>query len=393
VIYPCSHSRCRWLRRFRLLICVFLACCSLPAARAEERGESAQNIGLDKPLQTIDEEITAFAFAPDGRIVYSVRRLFKTKKYDLQRDDIWLQEANGKRRRLLIGEKFVRGTAPFTYTVDSFRWSPNGRLILAQLFTTSVDDDSGKTQDAVMTLVLDDSGREIRINGGDNVLADAAHATCLGDNTTIVYLTEAVKPHVLYSIQSVRPAAGPAAPLFAGRTFVDADWLAVKSLGIAVERDRALGGPPRIQRLDLMTQDDKEIATLDAYAGGISVSPSGKMVAYFIDREVLEIRDLTSPNRIARLRIGFGAFQWAPDETRILLKRAPEKKSGDLQWIDVPALAQPQGGQDIAVIQPTPQPIFHGLSFRDFAISPDGRYLAVVEVGKRSLLVFPLPPR
>ncbi len=47
----------------------------------------AQN--LDKPVMNVDEEVTAFAYAPDGRIVFSVRRMFKTKKYDLQRDDIY----------------------------------------------------------------------------------------------------------------------------------------------------------------------------------------------------------------------------------------------------------------------------------------------------------------
>jgi hypothetical protein len=34
----------------------------------------------------------------------------------------------------------------------------------------------------------------------------------------------------------------------------------------------------------------------------------------------------------------------------------------------------------------------HGLTFRDFAISPDGRELAVVTPGKRDLRIFPLPP-
>jgi hypothetical protein len=43
------------------------------------------------------------------------------------------------------------------------------------------------------------------------------------------------------------------------------------------------------------------------------------------------------------------------------------------------------------VSQPTPLPILHGISFREFAISPDGRFLAVVATGKRNLLLFPLP--
>ena len=62
----------------------------------------------------VDEEVTAFAYAPDGRIVFSVRRMYKAKKYDLQRDDIFILELNGKRRRIFTGEKFTHGDQPFT---------------------------------------------------------------------------------------------------------------------------------------------------------------------------------------------------------------------------------------------------------------------------------------
>ena len=151
-----------------------------------------------------------------------------------------------------------------------------------------------------------------------------------------------------------------------------------------------MAGPNRLQRLDLFTDNDKELATLDAYEGGLSVSPSGKKVAYFLDKEILEIRDLTFLNRVAHVRIGLGVFRWAPDESRILLKRAIEKKSGDLVWVDLPPLAA-SAGRDIPVSEPQPIPLLHGISFRDFAISPEGRSLAVVITGKRSLLVFPLP--
>src|SRR5882762_9145416 len=102
------------------------------------------------------------------------------------------------------------------------------------------------------------------------------------------------------------------------------------TLAMGVERDRNLTGTPRLQRMERRAQDDLEIATLEGYEGGVFVSPSMKKVAYYIDKEVLEVRDLTDPNKIARLRVGLGTFQWSPDETRILLKRAPEKKSGDL---------------------------------------------------------------
>ncbi len=343
------------------------------------------------PLQVnIDDDISAFAFAPDGRIVYSARHHFHTKQYDLERDDIWLQETGGKRRRLLQGEKFTRGNTPFSYIIDSFRWSPNGRLILAQLITTSVVDEHGTTQDSIMTLAMEDNGKEIHLTATDNLLKDAYDATWLVDNATIVYLTEIVKPKVLFSFKYINISGGPPGHVFEGRTFLDANPIPRTNLAIGVERDRNLAGPPRLQRLELLAQDDRELATLDSYEGGITVSPSAKKVAYFIDKEVLEVRDLVDLSKTARLRIGFGTFQWTPDETRILLKRAPEKKSGDLVWIEIPPLAKSTKDQETPVTQPAFLPILHGLTFRDFAITPDGK-LAVIAPGKRNLLVFPLP--
>jgi dipeptidyl aminopeptidase/acylaminoacyl peptidase len=351
----------------------------------------AQSPDLEKPLLNIDDDISAFAFAPDGRIVYSARRHFHTKQYDFEHDDIWLQDTGGKRRRLLEGQKFERGSTPFSYTIDSFRWSPNGRLILAQLFTTSVVDEHGTTQDSMMTLAMEDNGKEIHLGGTDNLLKDAYDASWLVDNATIVFLTEIVKPRVLFSFKYVNINAGPTGPVFEGRTFLDSYPIARSNVAIAVERDRNLTGPPRLQRLELLAQDDHELATLDGYEGGLSVSPSAKKVAYYIDKEVLEVRDLTDPRKIARLRVGFGTFQWSPDETRILLKRAPEKKSGDLVWIEIPPLtAHTAKDTDPPVTQPAFTPILHDLMFRDFAITADGK-LAVVAIGKRNLLVFPLP--
>jgi len=360
----------------------------------------AQDIDISKPLQSVDEDVTGFDYAPDGRIIYSVRRMFKTKLYDLQRDDIWLMDQNGKRRRLLEGQKFTRGNGPFTYAVTSYHFSSNGRLILAQLLTTSVVDETGKTEDSLMTLVLDDNGHEIRIGGLDSVLKDSYDASWLQDNSTIVYLNEVTKPRVLFGFKFANVRSGPAGPAFDGRTFVDAAYLPHTNVAIAVERDKNLSGPPRLQRLDLLAQEDKELATLDGYEGGLSISPSGRRVAYYIDKEVLEVRDLAAPNHVTRVRIGLGNFEWAPNENRILLKRATEKKSGDLVWIDLPPLvaiavasgaSRPSPAAPIPVAQPTPIPILHDLTFRDFAISPDGRFLAVSPPGKRNLLVFPLP--
>src|SRR4029077_4026597 len=153
----------------------------------------------------------------------------------------------------------------------------------------------------------------------------------------------------------------------------------------------ALTGPPRLQRLELLAQDDKEVATLDGYEGGLSVSPSGEKVAYFIDREILEVRNLAVPDHFVRLRVGLRRVHLAPCENRILLKRATERKSGDIVWIKIPPLLAQPPGKEVPVLQQTPQPILHGITLREFAISPDGRFLAVVLPGKRNLQVFPLP--
>jgi hypothetical protein len=379
---PCSRSRFRWLRQFCSLFCLIAGCCSLPPARAQN---------LDKPLQTIDEEVTAFAYAPDGRLVYSAYRKVKTKAYDLEHDDIWLQDPGGKRHRIFEGPKYTRGTQQFSYIVNSFRWSPNGRMIAAELLTTTViDADSGKAEDSFQTLLFEDSGREIHINKGDNVILDAASPFFLPDNATVGFLSEAVKPRQLFSLKSTRVDIGPLKTPHEGRTFRDISSIPGTISILAIEQDRAMNGPNRLQRLDLFTDNDKELATLDGYEGGLSVSPSGKKVAYYVDKEVLEIRDLTALNRVARVRIGLGVYHWSPDESHIVLKRAIEKKSGDLVWIDLPPLAAAPA-HDIPVTEPTPIPVLRGYIFRDFAISPDGRALAGVITGHRNLYVFPLP--
>ena len=239
---PFSRSRFSWLRRICSLVCALVGCCSLPSGKAQN---------LDKPLQSIDEDITAFAYAPDGRIAYSVYRRVKTKVYDaLEHDDIWIQDAGGKRRRLLEGQKYARGTQPFSYLVDSFRWSSNGHFLLAEFFTTTVLDDSGKTEDSFQTMVFDDSGREIRINKGENVIPDAANPFFLPDNATIAFLSEAVKPRQLFSLKSVRIDIGPLKSPHDGRTFRDVFPIPGTVSIVAVEQDRAMNGPNRLQRLE-----------------------------------------------------------------------------------------------------------------------------------------------
>ena len=351
--------------------------CTVPA--------QAQN--LDKPVMAVDDEVTAFAYSPDGRIVFSVRRMFKTKKYDLQRDDIFIAESNGKRRRILEGMKFTHGDKPFTYQVESFTWSPNGHIIAVQLFTTTVDPEDEHHDDVRALLLLDDSGHELRPRG-DELVMDAEQPMWLRDNATLVYLTEEISTRELFSMHYLYLSGGPDTKVFEGRTFAGAVRIPGSNAAIAIERDRNMEGPPRIQRLELLSQEDKELATLDGYYGGLSISPAGTKVAYFVDREVLEIRDLENPNRVARMRVGLGVLQWNADETRIYVKRTVEKKSADLVSFRVPGLVAFRKGQVVPVLEPDPTELLHGLAVREYGLSADGRFLAVVLPGKRNLQVF-----
>jgi len=376
-----SRSRFRWLRKLCSLFCAIIGCCSVPAR--------AQN--LDKPLSSIDEEITAFSLAPDGGIAFSVYHNFKTKKYDLEHDDIWIQDARGKRRRILEGQKYTRGNQLLSYLTDSIRWSPNGHYLLVQLLTTTVEDESGNATNSVETLLFDDSGHEVRINKGDNFLLGAANAAFLPDNNTIAYLVNAVSTLPLYSIKTTRLSSGSFPSPYEGRTFRDVAWLPGMNFAVAVEQDHSMSGPPRLQYLDVLSDSDKELATLDGYEGGLILSPDRTKAAYFIDREALEIRSLSHPNQLARVRVGLGIPRWTPDGSRIFLKRALEKKSGDIVWFPVTPLAAVARNKEIPVLQPTPVSVLHGLTFREFAISADGHSIAVIVPGKRNLLVFPLP--
>jgi hypothetical protein len=349
-------------------------------------GVRAQN--LDKPVMNVDEEVTAFAYAPDGRIVFSVRRMFKTKKYDLQRDDIFVVDANGRKRRILEGQKFTHGDKPFTYQVESFTWSPNGHIVAVQLFTTTVDPEDEHRDDARALLLLDDAGHELHPKGPDPLVPDAEQPLWLRDSGTLVYMTEEVAPRALFSMKYLFVSSGPGTKAFEGRTFIEAVRIPGSNSAIAVERDQNQEGPPRLQKLELLAQETEELATLDAYYGGLSISPSGTKAAYFLDKEVLEVRDLTKPNHVARLRVGLGVLQWSVDETRIYVKRTVEKKSADLVSFTVPALTSHGRGQAVPVEQPEPRQLLHGLAVREYGLSADGRFLAVVLPGKRNLQVF-----
>lgn len=64
------------------------------------------------PLQirakiTVADDCTAFAWAPDGRLAYSTKHVLETKRLDIERDDVWILEKNGARRKIFSGKKSI----------------------------------------------------------------------------------------------------------------------------------------------------------------------------------------------------------------------------------------------------------------------------------------------
>jgi Tol biopolymer transport system component len=372
---------------------------------------AATSRAQDNPTFRIEEDITRFAYSAGGRIAFATRHVYSVKKIALQRDDIWIAEPDGKKRRILFGEKFVRGSGPFSYTVRGLRWSPDGSKLTVDLATSEMINADGDTREAAMTLLLDDTGREITVAGTDSVIAGATNAAWLTDGATVVYLTEqpqataapasgpGARPpsdappnppaNKLYAINRVRPFSAGGTGLFQGHLFSVVAWSGKEDAGVAIEREQGTAGSHHLVQLDLAQEKLRVLAALEGYAGGLAISPSGDKVAYWVGNEQLEVREIRSPNRAVRVRVILGTLAWARDEKRVLVKQGAAGRSGSLVWTSLPPLAPVAAGKSPDTQDVVLQSILHDLEFRQFDISPDGKSLAVIEPGRRNLIVYP----
>ncbi len=192
----------------------------------------------------------------------------------------------------------------------------------------------------------------------------------LRDNGTLVYLTDE-QARELFSMKYLYIGGGPATKVFEGRTFAGAVRVPGSNAAIAIERDRNMEGPPRMQRLDLLSQDNKELATLDGYYGGLSVSPTGTKAAYFLDREVLEIRDLEKPDRVVRNArgIGSGAVERGGDGDLCETDGGEKvRRSGDVSGAATSRRFKRAGG---AGEPAEPRQLLHRLAVRDLGCRAD----------------------
>ncbi len=363
------------------------------------------------PVHTIEQDVAAAAFGPDGRLCYATRRMIEWRRIEMRRDDIWMLTPDGKSKKIVDGQRIVRANVPFSFAVQSIRWAPDGaKLTVEMRASVFTNYERNETEEVYLTLLLEDSGKEIKMAGADSTILGAANAAWLGDGVTVAFMSENRNDRLVSGAHMVRPLSGRSSTFLGDRTFTAVSWDPPRNRGLGIERHLAMRGQPRLVLLNVPNEALTELAVLDGYLGQLTVSPSGKRVAYFRDAETMEIREIEHPARITRVRVAYGVYAWAPDETRILMKSALERRNGDLYWIRIPAPAEPpttaapaasgnatappsagSGGPPPKGEAVTPDPILHGLGFRDFALAHDGKRIAVIEPGKRNLAIYALP--
>ena len=338
-----------------------------------------------KSLVKIDEDVQAFAIAPDNRIVYAVQHMRKFKKARMERDDLWISSPDGKQKKIADGEKLFADPL-LNYQVQSFAWSPDGRRIAVMMQTAemtqpkgTVDqqlDEQQTVRGVVAIYLMDSEGHQIPIQGmKDGLLNDGYNAAWLADGNTLVYVTKTGGD--FSELNSLRPADGKSRPLFQGRTFGALSWDTKNNQAFAIEESVKVLSPPMLVRLDLTKETRTPIMPIDEYAGDFAASPSANKVAYFRDGDTLEVRDIANPSgKPVQVKVAIGQFQWGHDEKRVLLKRGDPLRSARLTWVGL------YDGQF--------EPLLHDLEFHDYEVSPDGKFVAVTEPGKRSLLVYRL---
>lgn len=343
------------------------------------------------PRVSIDDDCTAIAYASDGRLAYATRHVFNLQKFQVQRDDIWILETDGRRRKILNGEKITRGAEAFSYTITRLRWSPDGTRVAAELVTTQVNP-KGEEVPGNLLLFIGQDGKDVKIADGDNVVRGAIDGTYLVGNGKLAYLTETVKPNLMFSISIIESPGGRLFPLFDRHSFAALSWNAKRGTAVAIEKNLADASVTRLVELNLMSEDYRRLATLDSYVGGLSFSPSAAKVAYFRDINTLEIREMVDPALVARVHVAYGTINWAPDEKTVLVKRGLDRQEGDLVWVPLPApAADRESGPADVVAPPDLKPVLNGQTFRDFALAPDGHSVAVILLAKHTLQIFDLP--
>lgn len=329
-----------------------------------------------KPLATIQLDCRASAISSQGLTACVAFHQMHFQKYTIERDDIWTVTMKGKRRQIINGARLVQTDTPFSFAMRKIAFSPDGKLLTVQMTTAQISTNDS-TQEQKMVDLIDTDGKEIPVAGTKtSVILDASDATWLADDQTVAYLLPAENSELLFRVGLTHPKEGKGGAIFEGHLFTAVAWDAAHSSAVAIERTENFDEPIKLVRLDLIHQTDTALTTLPAYLGGLALSPSGNQVAYYTDGDTIEARSLDDPKKTATVHAAYGTLAWGNYEDRILLKRGPENKNGDLVWL--------------SIASGNVTPILHDLTFRGFVISPQAHAIVVTQPGDNHLSVFPL---
>jgi hypothetical protein len=339
---------------------------------------------------TVDDDCIAFAFSPSGnRIVYAARhisdeRVARGKKMLVEHDDIWEVNLDGHKKRLVDGKKLVTSPVPVSFQIEAIRIAPDDQHMTIQMITRTLvpaprGESGGRVRSGELTDLMNGEGKEINIEGTspkNSAIFGATNAAWLADGQTVVYVTQP-KNSLLFTLHYVRPLGGTSGPIMPDHLYAAVAWSPAHDAGAAIERDKDLRGPIRLVWIDLVHKTERTLATLKSFTGHLTVSPSGKQIAYFSNGDTIAIRSVSDPARVTSFHVPYGRYEWSADDSHLLLKRGPSDQTNQLVWISLPS------GQF--------RDVFHGLIYHDFHVSPDGRWVGLTEPGKQVLKLFPTP--
>ena len=60
-----------------------------------------------KQVAVFDQDVQAFAISQDNHVVYAVERMKRIKKLIVEHDDFWVGELDGKKKKIIDGDKFT----------------------------------------------------------------------------------------------------------------------------------------------------------------------------------------------------------------------------------------------------------------------------------------------
>jgi hypothetical protein len=352
--------------------------------------------GQETPSYSIDEDATVFSIAPDNTIAFAAEHLKRFDKIVIQRDELFVSSGKGKEKRILDPDKFMPVPPPFSYIINTITWSPDSQKLALAMLTktypwtpkvkgkkkgTLDDDDIDNTYDdneatvaasggGNVLALFDTDGREIKVeNSKTRFIQGALSGTWLADGKTVVYLNGSGQ------IVRVTPEDGKATPLFDQKSFSAVAWDAPRNRAIVI--GPGVMGRQSLMELGLLKETVSELARVDEFQGTTLVlAPNASAVGYYRDGDTIEVRSLTDPSKVQRVRTGPGRFEFDHDARRLLLKRGPLDKSNDLIWV--------------RLADGNFSPILHDLVYHDFHIAPDGSSVAVEAAGRGVISIYPI---